>query len=138
MGGTIRGKPVRYLAEGQRVLEGGFLRLHMRDASKPAQYEADVYIGYDPSSKDFIVHWMDRFGAARARVAGRGDRLGDQLVVLFPYAEGAFRDTLTWQHGSESWSLLLEARAPDGSWSTFASYTLTRPRHTKKSQGRRR
>lgn len=33
MSGTLLGKPVRYQARGERVLQGGFLRLHMVDAS---------------------------------------------------------------------------------------------------------
>jgi hypothetical protein len=31
MEGTLGGKPVHYRADGQRVLKGGFLRLHMID-----------------------------------------------------------------------------------------------------------
>ena len=32
MSGTLLGKPVKYHARGERVLQGGFLRLHMVDA----------------------------------------------------------------------------------------------------------
>jgi hypothetical protein len=35
MSGTFLGKPVKYHARGQRVLQGGFLRLHMIDAAAP-------------------------------------------------------------------------------------------------------
>jgi hypothetical protein len=44
------------------------------------------------------------------------------------YAEGAFRDTFTLAADGSSGSLLIEAQEKDGGWSTFASYTLTRPR----------
>lgn len=40
MTGTLLGKPVKYHARGQRVLYGGFLRLHMIDAAAPPTYEA--------------------------------------------------------------------------------------------------
>jgi hypothetical protein len=40
MTGTFRGKPLRYHARGQRVLQGGFLRLHMIDAAEVPAYEA--------------------------------------------------------------------------------------------------
>lgn len=126
MNGTLGGKPVRYRAEGRRVLQGGFLKLHMVDAESPPQYEADVYIGFDPKAGDYIAHWLDRFGAAGARVVARGDRTGQRLVVVFPYADGAFRDTFTWRPESRSWSLVLESQSADGAWSTFASYVLTR------------
>jgi hypothetical protein len=128
MAGTLGGKPVRYLADGRRVLQGGFLKLHMSDVQTPPKYEADVFIGFDAKADDFIAHWLDRFGAAGARVVGRGERKGRQLVILFPYTDGAFRDTFTWEPASRSWSLLLESQSAEG-WSTFATYTLTpRPR----------
>jgi hypothetical protein len=126
MSGTLGGKPVRYRADGQRVLQGGFIKLHMIDAASPPRYEADVFIGFDPNAHDYIAHWLDRFGAAGARVVAQGKRVGEQLVITFPYADGPFRDTFTWQPSTKSWTLLLESQAADGSWSTFASYTLTR------------
>ncbi|HEX2791707.1 MAG TPA: hypothetical protein VHN17_14855 [Steroidobacteraceae bacterium] len=126
MQGTLLGKPVRYSADGQRVLRGGFLKLHMIDTGSPPQYEAEVFIGFDAQAGDYIAHWLDRFGAAGARVVASGKRQGERLVLDFPYADGAFRDTFIWQPVSGSWSLLLESQRSDGSWSTFASYTLTR------------
>jgi hypothetical protein len=126
MQGTLGGKPVRYLADGQRVLNGGFLKLHMVDVGTPPQYEALLFIGFDPKAADFVAHWLDQFGAAGARVVATGTREGQRLVLHFPYAEGAFRDTFLWQPASSSWTLLLESQRADGSWTTFASYTLAR------------
>jgi hypothetical protein len=126
MVGTVGGNPVRYVAEGQRVLQGGFMKLHMLDVASPPQYEADVFIGFDPKAHDYIAHWLDRFGAAGARVVAHGERQGQRLVLNFAYAEGAFRDTFTWHPASASWSLLLESQGADGTWSTFANYSLTR------------
>ena len=126
MSGTLGGKPVRYRADGQRVLQAGFIELHMIDTGSPPGYEADVFIGFDPKAHDYIAHWLDRFGAAGARVVAQGRRVGEQLVITFPYADGPFRDTFTWRVATKSWSLLLESQTAGGSWSTFASYTLTR------------
>jgi hypothetical protein len=98
----------------------------MIDAATPARYEAQVFIGFDPKAHDYVAHWLDRFGAAGARVVAQGERQGERLVLNFPYAEGAFRDTFTWLPASHSWTLLLESQGANGSWSTFASYTLTR------------
>ena len=126
MDGTYAGKLVRYRADGQRVLKGGFMKIHMVDVASPPQYEADLFIGFDPKANDYIAHWLDQFGAAGARVVARGDRQGQRLVLTFPYAEGAFRNTFTWQPATSSWSLLLEFQHSDGSWTTSGSYTLTR------------
>jgi hypothetical protein len=72
MEGTLGGRPVRYSADGQRVLRGAFVRLHMIDVASPPQYEAEIFIGFDPKANDYIAHWLDRFGAPGARVVARG------------------------------------------------------------------
>jgi hypothetical protein len=126
MSGTLGGKPVRYRAVGERTLRGAWLKLHMVDTGDPPQYQADAWIGYDAKAHDYIVHWLDQFGAAGARVVATGKRDGQTLVVTFPYAEGAFRDTFTRSQSDDSWTLLLESQSPQGQWSTFASYRLVR------------
>ncbi len=127
MTGDMSGKALHYHASGERVLQGGFLRLHMIDTDANPQYEADVFIGVDPRRHDFIAHWLDRFGAAGARVVGTGKREDAHLVVIFPYVSGAFRDTFTLLPDGD-WSLLLEFQRPNRTWSTFATYTLARSR----------
>jgi len=124
--GTVRGKAVRYRAHGERVLQGGFLRLQMIDAAAQPQYQANVYIGFDAKAHDYVAHWLDRFGAAGARVVATGHRDGERLVLMFPYAEGAFRDTFTFEPKSGTWTLLLESQEASGSWSKFATYTFVR------------
>jgi hypothetical protein len=124
MSGTLLGKPVKYHARGERVLQGGFLRLHMIDATDAPTYEADLFLGYDAHADDYIAHWLDRFGAAGARVVANGKRQGETLVILFPYADAAFKDTFVYSPNSRTWSLLIESQAPAGGWSQFATYTL--------------
>jgi hypothetical protein len=127
MNGTLRGKPVRYHAVGRWLLNDSWLCLTMMDVARPPAYQASVYFGFDAQAGDYIAHWLDQFGAAGARVVGTGKREGGKLVLLFPYAEGAFRDTLSLATDGRTGTLLIESRSKDGSWSTFASYTLTRP-----------
>jgi hypothetical protein len=125
MTGTLLGKPVKYHARGQRVLHGGFLRLHMIDAADAPTYEADLFLGYDPHADDYIGHWLDRFGAAGARVVASGKRQGKTLIIQFPYADGPFKDTFTYDANADTWSLLIESQKPGGGgWSNFATYTL--------------
>jgi hypothetical protein len=128
MSGTLLGKPVRYHARGERVLQGGFLRLHMVDAADMPTYEADLFLGYDSHENDFIGHWLDRFGAPGARVVASGKRQGQTLIINFPYAKAAFKDTFVYDPKSRTWSLLIESQAPGGGWSNFAKYTLERAR----------
>ena len=44
MEGTYAGKPVRYRADGQRVLKGGFLKIHMIDAASPSSHAASAKV----------------------------------------------------------------------------------------------
>lgn len=127
MTGALLGKPVKYHARGQRVLNGGFLLLHMIDAADPPTYEADLFLGYDPHADDYIGHWLDRFGAAGARVVASGKRQGKTLVIQFPYAEGPFKDTFVYDPTTDTWSLLIESQKPGGEWANFARYTLVHP-----------
>jgi hypothetical protein len=124
MTGTLLGKPVKYHARGERVLQGGFLRLHMIDLGAAPNYEAELFLGFDAHAGDYVVHWLDRFGAAGARVVASGKRTGKTLVVLFPYAEGAFRNTYEFDPKSRGWSLIIESQAAGGAWSNFATYSL--------------
>ena len=124
--GTVRGTPVRYRGEAAWVLHGAWVRLALIDRARPPGYQAEVYLALDPKRGDYIGHWLDQFGAAGARVVATGHRDGQALVLSFPYEEGAFRDTLMLATDGASGRLLLESQNADGSWSTFASYTLTR------------
>ena len=127
MTGMLLGKPVKYNARGERVLQGGFLRLHMIDAAEAPTYEADLFLGYDAHADDYIGHWLDRFGAAGARVVASGKRQGKTLVIQFPYAEAAFKDTFVYDSNSRSWSLLIESQKPGAGWTKFARYALVHP-----------
>src|SRR6204780_5434102 len=84
MSGTLLGKSVKYRARGERVLQGGFLRLHMIDATDAPSYEADLFLGYDAHADAPMGHWLDRFGGAGSRVVAKGNRKGETLVSQFP------------------------------------------------------
>ena len=126
--GTVSGKSVHHFGEGRWVLKDSWLCLSIVDSASPPGYVASVYLGFDRKQHDYVAHWLDEFGAAGARVVATGKREGQTLVLLFPYAEGAFRDTFTLAADGGSGTLLLESQANDGGWSTFASYRLTRAR----------
>ena len=123
--GMVKAQPVTARGEGRWVLKDAWLCFTLIDRAPPG-YRAEIYLGADPKAGDYVVHWLDQFGAAGARVAGSGKRDGRQLVLLIPYAEGAFRDTLTLADDGRSGTLLLESQASDGHWSTFASYRMQR------------
>lgn len=122
--GTTLGKPTTYTLDGKRMLKGSFVRLDMIDAKSPPQYQATVYIGYDADKHDYIAHWLDQYGAAGARVIGEGHRDGNTLVIQFPYEEGAFRDTFTYDSNAKTWSWIFESQGKTGNWSVFGKYDV--------------
>lgn len=56
MSGDVMGKPVTYTMVAGPTLHGTFTEMHMVDVQVPSEYEARVFIGYDPSSKTVIAH----------------------------------------------------------------------------------
>ena len=126
MSGEVRGKPVTYSLEVKPGLSGAFTELRMQDIQVPAQYAANVYIGYDHATKTVIVHWMDSFGAKYSIPHGTGDIKENTLQFTFPYTGGHFRDTFTFEPAAGYWIFLLESQQPDGSWRQFAKYKVVR------------
>jgi hypothetical protein len=126
MVGDVRGTAVRYHCHAERVLHDGFLLLHMVDAAPSPSYEADVFLGYDATVHDYVVHWLDKYGAGGARVVATGKREGERLVVIFPYSTGAFRDTFGGDPRTGHWTLLIESQESSGSWTKFGSYQISR------------
>jgi len=126
MNGDVRGKPVKYSLHAKPALLGAFTELHMQDIQVPAKYAADVYIGYDPSTKGVIVHWMDSFGAKYSIPHATGTIKNNVIEFTFPYEGGTFRDTFTFDPEAKGWTFLLESQQADGTWKHFAKYKVTR------------
>jgi hypothetical protein len=122
--GTVQGKSVHYRGTARWTLKQSWLCLTL--AELPSGYQASVYLGYDIKADDYIAHWLDQYGAAGARVVGSGKLRGHTLVLLFPYAEGGFRDTFSLADDGSRGSLLLESQQKNGQWAPFASYAMTR------------
>lgn len=127
MSGDVMGDPVRYRMVAGPTLQGAFTEIHMNDVQVPSQYEARVLIGYDEENKAVIVHWLDSFGARYSVPHGTGEVSETSIRFTIPYATGAFRDTFTYSPKSDSWTFVLEAARPDGTWQHFARYTVRRP-----------
>ena len=126
MSGDVMGKPVTYTLVAEPTLQGTFTEMHMTDVQVPSEYEARVFIGYDPDSKSVIAHWMDSFGASYSIPHGTGHISENMIEFTIPYKDGPFRDTLTYSPEKASWEFVLQASQPDGSWKHFARYEIRR------------
>lgn len=126
MRGDVMGEPVTYSLEAGPTLGGSFTELHMIDVQDPPQYEARVFIGVAPDDGTVIAHWMDSFGAKFSVPHGTGAIKGDSVEFTIAYADGPFRDTLTYDQEAGAWTLVIEALQPGGAWRHFARYDIRR------------
>ena len=126
MTGTVLKKPVRYAAEGAWVLRNQFLCLHMMDVAVPPAYEVNLFIGIDSSKNQYVAHWLDSFGGAGSRVVGLGPLSTDKIEIIYPYAEGRFRNLFTYDSKKDEWTFVIESEGTDGRWSVFAEYKIER------------
>ena len=130
MSGQVENKAVKYSFEAKRILHDKLVLMHMEDLAVPSPYEADVYIGYDTSRACYVTFWLDNFGVDSAvTVFGYGKAHRDTLVILFNFPNEPFRDTFTYDSINDAWRFLLEDGNPQGTWTTFADYKLTRKTH---------
>jgi hypothetical protein len=124
--GTTRGKTTRYRMEARRVLQNKYVELHLVDVmSKPPGYEARVIIGEAAEPGQYIAHWIDNFGAKYSVPTASGKQVDDTLFLDFPYPDGAFHDTFSYDRKRRSWHMLLESADGNG-WKVFADYDARR------------
>lgn len=124
MEGDVRGKPVVYRLEGEAVLAGKFIELHMTDVG--GHYEARVFIGENPKSGEIIAHWLDIFGAAYSIPTATGRIDGNCVTFTFAYADGPMKDVLVYRPGEDVWTLDMQEGTADGGWRHFAAYRIAR------------
>lgn len=126
MTGTVRSRPATYDLEAKRVLARQFVELHMVDVAQPPAYEARVFLGVDSAGARYIVHWLDRFGAAYSIPHAVGEAQGDTVRFTFAYASGPFRDTFVYDRPRDRWYFRLESGDSTGGWKLFAEYQVRR------------
>ena len=126
MKGTLLGDPIEYRLRAKWVLQHQFLLLEIQDLSRPPSYEAAVYIGFDTSLDQYVVHWLDEFGGKPSAILGYGQSTEDAIQLFFDYSSGQFRDTFTFDRDSEKWRFYFEAQTMDGTWSVFADHCVQR------------
>jgi hypothetical protein len=138
MTGAVRGRPVRYVLEARRVLQGKYVELHMTDAAAaPPAYEARVIVGEGAKPGEYIAHWIDSFGAQYSVPPATGTQRGDTLFLAFPYPDGAFHDTFAYDRARRTWHFRLDEADGHGGWKLFAEYEV-RPAEGAAATRRRR
>jgi len=103
----------------------------MTDVQTPPAYEANMYIGDAPVGDRLVAHWLDNFGGWWSGTLGYARRAGANtrrtaITLVFDYPDGLFHTTFTLGDDQSTWSVLMQDRAPGGSWREFAHYAVRR------------
>ncbi len=133
--GKVLGQEAHHQVTVEWVLGHRFLRIHEKTTADAPQgeqpYEATVFVGDDPVSERYVVHWLDLYGGRFSETLGYGTRDGDAIKLVFEYPDGPFHTTFRWLPESGTWQWLMETRNKEGKWVQFADFRLTRsePKH---------
>ena len=136
--GRIAGQSIQHACDADWVLNHQFLRAHFIDIhaienrkakakEQQAEYEAEVFIGYDNMSERYVAHWLDTFGGRFSESLGYGRREGANAVrFVFEYPDGPLHNTFSWKADSKTWSILIKQKDARGEWTVFAEEVLER------------
>lgn len=124
--GRAVGDEVLQSCEVDWILNHQFLRIHFLDVkTRPPEYEAMVFLGYDNMSERYVMHWLDVFGGRFSETLGYGTKK-DESTILFVFEgpTGPLHNTLSWDSGSKTWKMLIKQKNAEGKWMPFAEETL--------------
>lgn len=128
--GTIAGKTTTHDVAAEWVLGHQYLRIHeisreKNDKGQP-QYEANVYIGWDPAAGEYACVWLDTWGGASAQSLARAKRDGDTIPFLFRDKDGSlFHTTFLYDRSADTWEWRMDAEQ-NGTTKPFARVKLVR------------
>lgn len=105
--GTVHGRPSRQTFEAEWVLNHQFLRIHEKSVENVAgtnvPFEALLFIGYDKTSKRYVLHSMNVFGGGRAGEFVYGQRSGNEIKFEANFAGRQGYARFIWQPESKTW-----------------------------------
>lgn len=130
--GTIDGKATIHDVEAAPVLNGQYVQLHEvsheRDATGRPEYEALVYLTWEPSRGEYSCLWLDSTGNGGISngVIGRATPAGDELRLLFRYPSGtSFHTTFAYDRKTDTWRWTMDGEEK-GRLVPFARLTMRR------------
>jgi dipeptidyl aminopeptidase/acylaminoacyl peptidase len=135
--GTTHNTPTTQTLEVDWVLNHQFLRIYQKSSENvfggSVPYEAILMVGYDPTSKNYVLHLMNIRGGGFARGIAVGRRTGNEISFVYydivPPGVNSAAPTLatedsrpgvrfTWEPDSKSWHLVFGTQTAKGGWQT--------------------
>lgn len=130
--GQIAGRETTHDVSCRWVLGHEYVEMHETSrertgAGAPA-YEAIVYLGRDPRSREYAVMWLDNtaYGAFAPAGVGHAQAAGDSIPFLFRYSDTtSFHTTFLYDRARDSWRWHMD-NDESGTRKPFARVTLSR------------
>jgi hypothetical protein len=127
--GTIAGKQTTHDVTAEWALAHQYLLIHDISREKKSdgqpQYQAMVFIGWDPQLSQYVCIWLDDYGWGADNAIAHAKRNGDEIPFLFQYAEGPFHTIFAYDKQSDTWQWRMDAEQK-GTLKPFARVKLTR------------
>lgn len=129
--GTIGKQQTTHDIDAQWVLNKEYVQIHEvsreKDAAGKPQYEAILYVVWDPKAGEVACLWMDTTGAPVFSDAGVGHAkpAGDSIPFRFTDPTGGVNTTFAYDRAKDSWSWSID-NDEKGKITPFARLTLTR------------
>ena len=134
--GTVRGQPVREVADAEWVLNHQFLRIHRKQLDGPG--ESVVHVGFDTVLQRYVAFRLDNLGARGAETLGYGLPKGDnKLEFTFDYPTSQFRETWTWDAKEKTWQFVLEIGPKNSKGINYSAFSTLTLRHAQGGRGPR-
>lgn len=130
--GQIAGHAAAHDVTCRWVLGHEYVEMHEtsreRTAAGSPAYEAIVYLGRDPRSREYAVMWLDNtaYGAFAPAGVGHAQASGDSIPFLFRYSDTtSFHTTFLYDRDRDRWQWHMD-NDESGTRKPFARVTLSR------------
>ncbi len=131
--GTIAKKATTHDLEIDWVLHRQYVRIHEvsreRDPSGEPEYEAWIYIVWDPKRSEYALLWLDNTAATDFSGEGVGHAKpeGERLPFLFKLGDGTgIRTTFAYDRVRDTWAWTIQNLDGGGNPAPFADVVLVR------------
>lgn len=125
--GTIGRKQTTHDVNIRWTLNHQFVEIHevsREHENHSPQYEAWVFLGWDSTKDQYIVHWIDVFGGGFS-LKGHGAKQENAIPIVFESREGSFHTTLTFEQSTGTWSWRMD-NEQNGNLQEFARLKMVR------------
>jgi hypothetical protein len=130
LSGPLAGHPATHDVTAQWVLNHQYLEFRetSREKNKAGEpsYTADVFIGWDEPTHQYVCVWLDDYGDISTQSLGHAPRDGDSIRFVFQDAHdpGRFHTTFAYNRPNGSWTMNMDNET-NGKLSPFARTILT-------------